>query len=300
MDVKFPVDNYLRHLEAATDAERDTHAKAFLRDVRGRVKELSGRAGYIDADATLDEVLLFIPNESVWAFIHERDPQLIDVALRPEGRALLAGEPLRGAGGDPSGGRADAAARTSNEILECLAGFGRSGRSSPRRSTRWSQLRHRRRSSEDLTGPRRRQLERQLDRVGELRTRRSADRDVGPPPPPVAAVGPVEVTIDAAGELPGDPGDPGARVTPRPADGPRATSARCPAPRPRRPADPRRGRRPSAGALRARGQSVATTLASSSRKPAVPSRACSYWSSVSPPPLWRISSTVCSPLSVSV
>ena len=81
MDVKFPVDNYLRHLEATTDAERDTFAKAFLRDVRGRVKELSTRTGYIDADATLDEVLLFIPNESVWAFIHERDPQLIDVAL---------------------------------------------------------------------------------------------------------------------------------------------------------------------------------------------------------------------------
>ncbi len=73
MDVKFPVDNYLRHLEADTDAERETTAKAFLRDVRGRVKELSTR-GYIDPDATLDEVLLFIPNESVWAFIHEQRP----------------------------------------------------------------------------------------------------------------------------------------------------------------------------------------------------------------------------------
>ena len=108
MDVKFPVDNYLRHLEASTDAERDTFAKAFLRDVRGRVKELSTRTGYIDADATLDEVLLFIPNESVWAFIHERDPQLIDVALDAEGGAVLAGESVRRARRDPAGGRADA------------------------------------------------------------------------------------------------------------------------------------------------------------------------------------------------
>src|SRR3546814_8330864 len=80
MDVKFPFDNSLRHLEATTDAEREPPAKACLRDVKSRVKELSGR-GYIEPDETLDEVLLFIPNESVWSFIHERDPQLIDLAL---------------------------------------------------------------------------------------------------------------------------------------------------------------------------------------------------------------------------
>ena len=125
MDVKFPVDNYLRHLEAATDAERDAHAKAFLRDVRGRVKELAARTGYIDADTTLDEVLLFIPNESVWAFIHERDPQLIDVAL---GQKVVLCSPvslfavlavIRQAVEQTQ------LARTSNEILECLAGFGK-------------------------------------------------------------------------------------------------------------------------------------------------------------------------------
>src|SRR4029453_6992756 len=82
MDVKFPVDNYLRHLEATTDAERDSYAKAFLRDVRGRVKELAGRTGYIDADTTLDQVLLFIPNGRGWAFTHGRDAELTDVAPR--------------------------------------------------------------------------------------------------------------------------------------------------------------------------------------------------------------------------
>src|SRR5215471_14477921 len=81
MDVKFPVDNYLRYLEAASDRERDQYAIAFVRDVRARVRELSGRV-YIDADDRLDEVLLFIPNESVYAFVHSHDRELVEVALR--------------------------------------------------------------------------------------------------------------------------------------------------------------------------------------------------------------------------
>jgi DNA recombination protein RmuC len=172
MDVKFPVDNYLRHLEATTDAERDTTAKAFLRDVKHRVKELSGR-GYIDADATLDEVLLFIPNESVWAFIHERDPQLIDLAL---GQKVVLCSPvslfavlavIRQAVDQTR------LARTSDEILQCLSGF----------HQQWAkyadavELVEKRftsaqRSLEELTGPRRRQLERQLDRIDDLREQR--------------------------------------------------------------------------------------------------------------------------------
>src|SRR5215471_4872709 len=81
MDVKFPVDNYLRYLEAASDRERDQYAIAFVRDVRARVRELSGRV-YIDPDDTLDEVLLFIPNESVYAFVHTQDRELVEVSLR--------------------------------------------------------------------------------------------------------------------------------------------------------------------------------------------------------------------------
>ena len=70
MDVKFPVDNYLRHLEAASDSERAATRTQFLRDVRARVKELTTR-GYADPSTTAGYVLLFIPNESVYAFIQE-------------------------------------------------------------------------------------------------------------------------------------------------------------------------------------------------------------------------------------
>ena len=82
MDVKFPLDNYLRFVEAESDTEKPAHRDAFLRDVRQKVKEVSSR-GYIDtSQGTVDYVLLFIPNESVYSFIHENDPRLLDDALR--------------------------------------------------------------------------------------------------------------------------------------------------------------------------------------------------------------------------
>ena len=80
MDVKFPLDNYLRWLDAANDAERATFAKAFQRDVRQRIKELADRA-YVDPETTVDYLLLFVPNESVYGFLHEHDPTLIDQAI---------------------------------------------------------------------------------------------------------------------------------------------------------------------------------------------------------------------------
>lgn len=82
MDVKFPLAAYLRYLEAGSDSERAEHLKAFLRDVRARVRELSARR-YADAERpTVDNVLLFLPNEQLTGFIHEHDAALLDDALR--------------------------------------------------------------------------------------------------------------------------------------------------------------------------------------------------------------------------
>jgi DNA recombination protein RmuC len=36
MDVKFPLDNYVRHLEAGSEIERKQFRDQFLRDVRDR------------------------------------------------------------------------------------------------------------------------------------------------------------------------------------------------------------------------------------------------------------------------
>ena len=90
MDVKFPLDNYARYVEAASDLERKQYRDAFVRDVRARVKELTTR-GYLDNDDAVDCLLLFIPNESVYAFIHEHDPELLDHAL---GQKIVVCSPL--------------------------------------------------------------------------------------------------------------------------------------------------------------------------------------------------------------
>ena len=81
MDVKFPLDNYLKCIEAETPEEERRLRQLFVRDVRARFKEVVTR-DYIDPGSkTLDYVLVFIPNEQIYQFIHEQDSSLIDDAL---------------------------------------------------------------------------------------------------------------------------------------------------------------------------------------------------------------------------
>ena len=81
MDVKFPLDNYLRCLAAKSEGERDRYKNSFVRDVRSHIKSVTTRE-YIDPEGgTVDYVVLFIPNTSVYSFIHEHDRDVIDVAL---------------------------------------------------------------------------------------------------------------------------------------------------------------------------------------------------------------------------
>jgi len=82
MDVKFPLANYLRAVEADTDPARKQAVDQFLKDVRSRIREVATRE-YIDpAAGTVDYALVFIPNEEVYSFIHQHDPALMDDALR--------------------------------------------------------------------------------------------------------------------------------------------------------------------------------------------------------------------------
>ncbi len=80
MDAKFPLDNYLRYIEAENDADRKEFSQKFLRDVNQRVTEIQKR-DYITS-GTLDCVLIFIPNEQVYRFICEEDQGIIDNALK--------------------------------------------------------------------------------------------------------------------------------------------------------------------------------------------------------------------------
>ncbi len=82
MDVKFPLANYVHYLDAESDEERAQFGKAFINDVKNRIKEAATR-DYIDPAAnTVNYALVFIPNEQVYGSIHELAPGVIDDALR--------------------------------------------------------------------------------------------------------------------------------------------------------------------------------------------------------------------------
>lgn len=75
MDSKLPFDSYRSYREAP-EAEKEKHRREFLRAVRGHVKALSAKS-YGDAGM----VLMFIPLESIYAFIWESDAGLLDFAF---------------------------------------------------------------------------------------------------------------------------------------------------------------------------------------------------------------------------
>jgi DNA recombination protein RmuC len=82
MDVKFPLDNYVRFLEAQVETEKVKFRADFLRDVKGKIKEVATR-DYINPEQnTVDYVLLFIPNEQVYAFIHEQDSSMLEDGIK--------------------------------------------------------------------------------------------------------------------------------------------------------------------------------------------------------------------------
>ncbi len=84
MDVKFPLAGYLRLQDATSEAEQQAAEKQFLQDARQRIKEVTTR-GYVDPGAgTLEFMLVFIPNEQVFAFLQAKDPKMADEALRQQ------------------------------------------------------------------------------------------------------------------------------------------------------------------------------------------------------------------------
>lgn len=175
MDVKFPLDNYLRYLDAGNDTDGERFRKGFLRDARDRVKELADR-GYRDPDGAIDCVLLFIPNEALFGFIQEHDRGLVDDALK---RKIVLCSPLtlfavlavvRQSVDNFQ------LERTSDQILSLLADF----------RTQWEKycdefdklgthLARSQKTYDALSTTRRRQLERPLDKLDELRVEREDD-----------------------------------------------------------------------------------------------------------------------------
>jgi DNA recombination protein RmuC len=179
MDVKFPLDNYVRFLEAPSEQEKTKYRNDFLRDVKTRVKEITTRDYINPAQNTVDYVLLFIPNEQVYAFIHEQDSTILDEGIKSHVIicspvtlfAVLA--VIRQAVEN------FALEKTSNEILSLFGAF----------KKQWiefikklelvgKRIEDLQKEYENLHTRRRRQLEKPLDKIDALRTQR------GLPPAP--------------------------------------------------------------------------------------------------------------------
>lgn len=195
MDVKFPLDNYLRWLEA-TDAERPTWAKAFQRDVRDRIKELTSRS-YTDPETTVDYLLLFVPNESVYGFLHEHDPTVVDTAIAS--KVVLCSPTTLFAVLAVIRQAVDnfLVERRSDEILAAVAGLREQwDRLAEPMDKMGRGLASAQRAFDDLAGPRARQFGRQLERLEEVRDARQLTAPADPEPtagsdeePAVAAPG---------------------------------------------------------------------------------------------------------------
>jgi DNA recombination protein RmuC len=174
MDVKFPLDNYLKYLEAPTEPEKQKFLSDFLRDVKGRVKEVTSREYICPEQNTLNYVLLFIPNEQVYGFLHEQDTSLLDGAL--EARVVLCSPitlfavlaVIRQAMDNFT------LEQTSNEILSLFGAF----------QKQWDEFKKKldlvgrrigdaQKEFDALTTTRRRQLEKPLRRIEEARTLRN-------------------------------------------------------------------------------------------------------------------------------
>lgn len=182
MDVKFPIDNYLRFLEATSDVEKEAFRKAFLRDVRARVKEITTR-DYISPLTTVGYVLLFIPNEAVCSFIHEHDQALLDDSLRQ--RVVLCSPVTLFAVLAVVRQAVDnfMLERTSDEILVCLSVFTKQWEAfADKLDKLGTQLNTVQKTYDDVMTTRRRALEREIDRVASLRRSRDASAAAAGPP----------------------------------------------------------------------------------------------------------------------
>ncbi len=174
MDVKFPLDNYLRFFEAGSEIEKESYKSQFLRDVKDRIKEVKTR-DYIDPEQkTVDYVIVFIPNEQVYAFINENDRDLLDEAMRQKVifcspltlYAILA--VIRQAMDTFS------LERKANKILYILEAFKKQYQAFCVSLEKvGSKIEDARKEYESLSSTRRNQLDRQLNKIEELRQEKS-------------------------------------------------------------------------------------------------------------------------------
>lgn len=82
VDAKTPLDSYIAAIEAKTAEERDQHLTQHARKVRERIKELAVKRYWDQFKQSPDFVILFIPGDQFLSAALDREPGLIEEALR--------------------------------------------------------------------------------------------------------------------------------------------------------------------------------------------------------------------------
>ena len=72
IDVKFPYSNLQKMIEVEEKSAKSEYLKAFERDVRDKIKQVTSRNYINTEDHTVDFVILFIPNEMIFSYIYDK------------------------------------------------------------------------------------------------------------------------------------------------------------------------------------------------------------------------------------
>ena len=68
--------------ETDVESEKNSYRNQFLKDAKNRIGEVLTRDYINPEENTVDYVLVFIPNEHIYAFMNENDRSLMDYALK--------------------------------------------------------------------------------------------------------------------------------------------------------------------------------------------------------------------------
>ncbi|HEY3644952.1 MAG TPA: DNA recombination protein RmuC [Gammaproteobacteria bacterium] len=82
VDAKTSLDSYIAAIEAPDAQSRDAHLASHARKVRERIKELAGKHYWDQFKTSPDFVILFIPGDQFLSAALDREPNLIEEALR--------------------------------------------------------------------------------------------------------------------------------------------------------------------------------------------------------------------------
>ncbi len=89
IDVKFPLDNFIKFTEEENKEKKKDYKKQFERDVVNRIKEISTRDYINPEEDTVDFVILFVPNEMIFSFIYDQMSEVWSDAMAK--KVILAG-----------------------------------------------------------------------------------------------------------------------------------------------------------------------------------------------------------------